>query len=81
MNSLFNYFQPQQNNPMGNLLTQFNQFRSTFSGNPEEQVKQLINSGKMSQEQFNQLAQTANQLRQLIKQAICFVSIKLIYII
>ncbi len=67
MNSLFNYFQPQQNNPMGNLLTQFNQFRSTFSGNPEEQVKQLINSGKMSQEQFNQLAQTANQLRQLIK--------------
>lgn len=69
MNSLYNFFQsrPQQNNPVGNFLTQFNQFRSTFTGNPEQQVKQLLSSGKMSQEQFNQLAQTANQLRQLIK--------------
>ena len=54
-------------NNFGNFLTQFNQFRSTFSGNPEAQVKQLLQSGRMSQEQFNQLAQTANQLQQLIK--------------
>lgn len=71
MNSLYNFFQPQsqpqQNNPIANFLTQFNQFKSTFTGNPEEQVKQLLNSGKMSQEQFTQLAQTANQLRQFIK--------------
>lgn len=69
MSSLFNEFQ-QQSTPMGqmsNFISQFNNFRSTFTGNPEQQVKQLINSGKMSQEQFNQLAQTANQLRQLIK--------------
>ena len=67
MSSLFNDFQPQQQNSMNNLLAQFNQFRSTFMGNPEQQVKQLISSGKMSQEQFNKFAQTANQLRQLIK--------------
>ena len=67
MNSLFNEFQPNRMNRMGNFLNQFNQFRSTFNGNPEQQVKQLINSGRMSQQQFNQLAQTANQLRQLIK--------------
>jgi ABC-type transporter Mla subunit MlaD len=67
MNSLFNDFKPQQNNPMNNFLNQFNQFKSTFTGNPEQQVKQLLSSGRMSQEQFNQLAQTANQLRQLIK--------------
>ena len=67
MSSLFNDFQPQQQNSMNNLLAQFNKFRSTFMGNPEQQVKQLISSGKMSQEQFNQFAQTANQLRQLIK--------------
>lgn len=69
MNSLFNFFQPQiqQNNSTNNLLTQFNQFRTFFNGNPEQQVKQLLSSGKMSQEQFNQLAQTANQLRPLIK--------------
>lgn len=69
MSSLFNDFQ-QQSTPMGQMndfIGQFNKFRSTFMGNPEQQVKQLINSGKMSQEQFNQFAQTANQLRQLIK--------------
>lgn len=66
MNSLFNDFNP-QNNQMSNFINQFNQFKATFSGNPEQQVKQLLNSGRMSQEQFNQLAQTANQLRQLIK--------------
>jgi ABC-type transporter Mla subunit MlaD len=64
MNSLFNDFNA---NKINNFLNQFNQFRSTFSGNPEQQVKQLISSGKMSQEQFNQFAQTANQLQKLIK--------------
>ena len=66
MSSLFNDFNQPINN-MANLLSQFNQFRSTFSGNPEQQVKQLLQSGRMSQEQFNQFAQTANQLRQLLK--------------
>ena len=67
MSSLFNDFNPNPANNMTNLLSQFNQFRSTFSGNPEQQVKQLIQSGRMSQEQFNQLAQTANQLYRFIK--------------
>lgn len=67
MSSLFNDFHTGPTNNMTNLLSQFNQFRSTFSGNPEQQVKQLLQSGRMSQEQFNQLAQTANQLYRLIK--------------
>lgn len=69
MSSLFNEFQ-QINTPngqMNNFINQFNNFRSMFNGNPEQQVKQLLSSGKMSQEQFNQFAQTANQLRKLIK--------------
>ena len=67
MNSLYSFFQPQQNNSMNNFLSRFNQFRSTFTGDPEQQVKQLLNSGRITQEQFNQAAQIANQLRQLIK--------------
>ena len=67
MSSLFNDFNPSPINNMTNLLSQFKQFSSTFSGNPEQQVKQLLQSGRMSQEQFNQFAQTANQLRQLLK--------------
>lgn len=67
-NSLFNEFNS-NSNPMGqfnNFLTQFNQYRSTFKGNPEAQVKQFLQSGRMSQEQFNQLAETATMLRKLI---------------
>ena len=68
MNSLFNEFrQSNQLGQMNDFISQFNNFRSTFSGNPEQQVKQLLNSGRMSQDQFNQFAQTANQLRKLIK--------------
>lgn len=67
MSSLYNDFNPNPRNNMGDFINRFNQFRSTFSGNPEAQVRQLLQSGRMSQEQFNQLAQTANQLRQLFK--------------
>lgn len=61
-NSIYNDF-----NNFSNLLNQFNQFRQTFSGNPQQQVQQLIQSGRMSQGQFNQLANQATQLRQLLK--------------
>lgn len=66
-NSLFNDFNQNPLGQMGNFINQFNQFRQTFMGNPEAQVKQMLQNGQMSQAQFEQLAQTANQLRQLIK--------------
>ena len=68
MNPLFNMMggQPPQNN-MGQMLQQFQQFKSQFSGNPQQMVQQLISSGKMSQAQFNQLAQMANQIYPKLK--------------
>ena len=67
MSSLFNDFNSGQPNNIANLLSQFNQFRSTFSGNPEMRVKQMLQNGQMSQEQFNEIAQMANQLYRFIK--------------
>lgn len=61
-NSIYN-----EVNKSGDFLTQFNQFRQMFTGNPQAQVQQLLQSGRMSQEQFNQLAEQATQLRQLLK--------------
>ena len=49
------------------LLKQFNQLRQTFSGDPRQQVQQLLNSGKVSQEQYNQAVQTAQALQQILK--------------
>ena len=67
MGSLYKDFVPNPTSNIGNFITQLNQFRSTLTGNPEAQVKQLLQSGRMSQDKFNELAQTATQLRQLIK--------------
>lgn len=70
--SLFNEFNTKQtttlpsSNPLNqftNFIGEFNKFRSTFSGNPEAQVKQLLSSGQMSQEQFKQFASIANTFR------------------
>lgn len=52
---------------MQNFMTQFNQFRQNFRGDPKQQVQQLLNSGKMSQQQFNQLKQMADQIQKSFK--------------
>lgn len=48
------------------FVTKFNQFKRSFQGNPQEQVQQLLNSGKISQAQLNQAMQIANQLKQVL---------------
>jgi len=69
MNPLFNMF-GNQPSPFGNImnvLNQFYQFRSTFQGNPQQKVQELLNSGQMSQEQFNQLSEMAQTFQKLMK--------------
>ena len=56
--------------PMGNMMNfvqQFNQFRSQFKGDPKQQVQELLNSGKMTQSQFNQFRTMAEQFQNMIK--------------
>lgn len=61
--TLFNMF---GNNNFMNMLSQFNQFKQNFQGDPKSQVQQLLSSGQMSQQQFNQLSQAATQFQQLM---------------
>lgn len=66
-NQLFNVLGGQQQmNPMTNLVNQLNQFRQSFSGDPKQQVQQLLNSGRMSQNQYNQLSQMATQIQNML---------------
>lgn len=68
MNPLFQMFGQRQQAPFPmNMIQQFNQFRQTFQGDPRQQVQDLLNSGQMTQEQFNQLNQMANQFGQFFK--------------
>ena len=58
---------PQRNNPM-NMLQQFNQFRQQMAGkDPEAIVKNMLSTGQMSQQQYEQLANQARQLSQFLK--------------
>lgn len=62
MNPLFNAFgnQPQAPFPM-NMIQDFMQFKRNFRGNPQQQVQNMLNSGQMTQDQFNQLHQMYQQ--------------------
>lgn len=50
------------NNNIMQIINEIQNFQKTFKGNPEEEVKKLLNSGQISQQQFNEFAQIANQL-------------------
>jgi hypothetical protein len=63
MNPLFNMMN--QNNPYNNFMKQFNEFKKTINGNPQEQIQQLLNSGKISQSQYNAAVQKANAIRSM----------------
>lgn len=67
--NMFNYSIP--NNNLGNFsnfMNDFNKFRQSLGSNPaqyaENVVKQMVSSGKISQEQFNQATQMASMIQQ-----------------
>ena len=66
MNPLFQMMSNPGGNVM-NLLQQFKQFRSTFQGNPQEQVQQLLRSGRVSQAQYDNAVKMAQQLQGMLK--------------
>ena len=61
------YQQQMNQQPMNNLIQRFQQFKQTFSGDPRQQAQNLLNSGKVSQQDYNRAVQMANQLQRLMK--------------
>lgn len=59
-NNLYN----QLNN--NNIVSQFNEFRKTIQGNPQQMVQQLLQSGRMSQADYNRLRQMAQEFQKLL---------------
>ena len=53
-------------NKNNNIIQQFNQFRRNFKGDPKQRVQQMLNSGKISQSQYNQAVQKAQLLQSLL---------------
>lgn len=57
---------PQGNNMM-QMLQQFQQFKNGFHGNAQEQVQQMLKSGQVTQEQYNQAVRMANTLQNFMR--------------
>lgn len=63
-NPLYQQMQPQ--GPTNNILQRFQQFKQTFTGDPRQQVQNLLNSGKVTQNDYNQAVQMAQQLQRMM---------------
>ena len=64
-NPLFNQLNPRpQINPMAQQIMDF---KKTFSGNPQQMIQQMLNSGKITQTQINQYAWQADEIYKQMK--------------
>lgn len=64
-NALFDQL-GRQNNPLEQLAQQARDFRRQFSGNPRQEVERLLQTGAMSQQDFNRYSQIAQQVVQMM---------------
>lgn len=65
MNNLFQQLGGINNN--NSMLQQFMEFKKNFTGDPKQIVQQMLNSGKMTQNQFNDLANRATQIQKMFR--------------
>lgn len=63
MNELYNQYGPK--NPYQNMINQFNEFRNNFKGNPQQKIQQMLNSGQITQQQYNMAVQKANMIKSI----------------
>jgi hypothetical protein len=64
-NALFNQF-GRQNNRLEQLAQQAREFQKQFNGNPRQEVERLLQTGAMSQQDFNRYSQIAQQVAQFM---------------
>ena len=56
--------------PMGqfqHMMQQFQQFKANFQGDPQQEVQKFLQSGKITQQQLNQIQQMAKQFQTMVK--------------
>ena len=49
------------------IVQQFIQFKQSFKGDPKQQVQQMLNSGKISQDQYNAAVKKAQDLQKILR--------------
>lgn len=65
-NPLYQLLGGMQNNGMGNILQRIQQFKNNFHGDPRQQVEQMLASGRITQQQYDNAVRQAQQIMKLI---------------
>lgn len=66
-NPLFNALGGQPMNQYANMIKQFQNFKKTFDGNPKDAVMNMLQSGRISQDQLNQIQSMVAQFKDILK--------------
>lgn len=65
-NPLFSMFGNSQLGNTAGLIQRFQKFKQSFHGDPQQQVQELLNSGKISQQQYDQAVRQAKALQKML---------------
>lgn len=66
MNPIYQQINSQPNAQNG-FMSRFRAFEKQFNGNPQQMVQQMLNSGKITQAQYDNAVRMANQLMGMLK--------------
>lgn len=58
---------PQGNNGPMQMIQQFMQFKQSFKGDPKAEVQKMLQSGRISQAQLDQVQQMAQQFQSMLR--------------
>lgn len=65
-NPLFQQMGQQMPGGLQQMMQKFQQFQQTFRGDPRQQIQQMLNSGRVTQDQYNNAVQVAQQLQKMM---------------
>ena len=63
-------FNAMGNTPFGNIqniMSQVNQLKQKFNGDPQQAINQMLQSGRINQNQLDQARQMANQIQSMLR--------------
>jgi hypothetical protein len=66
-NPLFQMLGRAQGNGPMQMMQQFMQFKQSFKGDPKAEVQKMLQSGRISQAQLNQVQQMAQQFQSMLR--------------
>lgn len=53
-------------NNMNGFFQRLNQLKQTFKGDPRQQIQNMLNSGQVTQEQYNRAVQMAQNIQKMM---------------